>query len=184
MLTIAVVVTVAAAIAVLRGGSLQALAATQVRWLWIVYAAFAVQLGAALWSPDWLGDAGALFIVLGSNAAIGAFLLLNRSLPGTAIAAVGIVLNIVVISANGAMPVSARAIEIANTGRITEESGVKHERLDDDTILPWLADVIPVPPLRTIISVGDIVLALGIGYFVFVRTMSGGRDERPLETTV
>jgi hypothetical protein len=183
MLTIAVVVTVAAAIAVLRGGSLQTLAATPVRWLWIVYAAFAVQLGAALWSPDWLSDAGALFIVLASNAAIGTFLLLNRNLPGTAIAAIGIVLNIVVISANGAMPVSARATEIANTSRITEDAGVKHERLNDDTILPWLADVIPVPPLRTIISVGDVVLALGIGYFVFVRTMSRRRDEQSLETT-
>jgi hypothetical protein len=183
MLTIAVVVILAAAIAVLRGGSLYALAATRVRWLWLIYAAFVVQLGAALWSPDWLGETGALVIVLATNAAIGAFLLLNRNLPGTAIAAVGIVLNIVVISANGAMPVSARAAAIANAADVPEEAGVKHERLDDDTILPWLADVIPVPPFRTIVSVGDIVLAVGIGYFVWARTTAGRRDERSLETT-
>jgi hypothetical protein len=181
MLTIAVVVIVTAAIAVLRGGSLHALAATRVRWLWIVYVAFVVQLGASLWSPDWLTDTGALVVVLGSNTAIAAFLLLNRHLPGTAIAAVGLALNIVVIAANGAMPVSERAVEIAGTGSITEDAGVKHERLDDSTVLPWLADVIPVPLFRTIISVGDVVLAIGIAYFVFAQSMSERRSERPVE---
>jgi hypothetical protein len=182
MLTIAVVVVVTAAVAVLRGGSLQALAATRVRWLWIVYAAFVVQLGAALWSPDWLADIGALLIVLGSNAAIAACLVLNRHLPGTAIAAIGLALNIVVISANGAMPVSERAVEIANTDRISDD-GVKHERLDEDTILPWFADVIPVPPFHTILSVGVVVLACGIAYFIFAQARSRRRDERSLETT-
>jgi hypothetical protein len=34
--------------------------------------------------------------------------------------------------------------------------------LDDATRLPWLADIWPLPPLRSIISIGDVVLAAGL----------------------
>jgi hypothetical protein len=38
----------------------------------------------------------------------------------------------------------------------------KHTLLTEDTRLPWLADVWALPPLRSIISAGDVVLAAGL----------------------
>src|SRR5690606_38717098 len=34
--------------------------------------------------------------------------------------------------------------------------------LTDATALPWLADVIPLPPLKLVVSIGDIVLVAGM----------------------
>jgi hypothetical protein len=49
--------------------------------------------------------------------------------------------------------------------------GVKHEIAGPDTVLPFLGDVIPLPYLSRIISVGDVVLAIGIAILVYRRTM-------------
>ncbi len=111
-------------------------------------------------------------MILATNVLVAAFLAINRWLPGMVLAAVGTVLNVVVIAANGAMPVSLRAAEVA--GIRSTEMGIKHEILDADTVLPWLGDVIPVPGLDALISVGDVVLAMGIAWLVY-RRMTAGR---------
>lgn len=50
-----------------------------------------------------------------------------------------------------------------------------------DTMLGWLADVVPVPPLRTVVSVGDLLLALGVA--VLVAALMRGRP-RPREEVI
>ncbi|MCX8007369.1 MAG: DUF5317 domain-containing protein, partial [Coriobacteriia bacterium] len=50
-----------------------------------------------------------------------------------------------------------------------------HRPLTDDTVAPWLADVIPVPGpkgLRAVVSIGDLLLVAGVGWFLF-RTVRG-----------
>jgi hypothetical protein len=167
---------VAAGVAVLRGGSLDSLAATKFRWTWLLVAGLASQIVLELWSPSWADAAWGLAALLGSNALVAAFLVANARLPGIALAALGMVMNVVVIAANGAMPVSEKALERAGFDGRVGEFGTKHELLDEDTNLPWLADVIPVPG-RTIISLGDVVLALGIAQLVYRQTRgdTGGR---------
>jgi hypothetical protein len=76
---------------------------------------------------------------------------------------------VIVIAANGAMPVSPDAARVADT-EITIE-GIGHEPITDDTVLPWLADVIPLPGLRFVVSPGDVVLALGIGRLAYVQAL-------------
>jgi hypothetical protein len=44
-------------------------------------------------------------------------------------------------------------------------------------VLPWLADVIPLPVLERLISVGDVLLALGIAWLVYARMMEGRREK-------
>jgi hypothetical protein len=70
-----------------------------------------------------------------------------------------------VIAANGAMPVSREAI-LAVSRHPAEVVPGRHRLLTTQDLLPWLADVIALPPLRTVVSVGDVVLAAGVGLLV------------------
>lgn len=154
-----------------RGGSLDGLAATRFRFLWLLFAGFVAQVAFGLWNPPWLSETGELAIVIASNLLVAVFLAANVHLPGTLVAAAGLALNALVIAANGAMPVSLEAADVAGVDRETTDFGIKHEALDDDTALPWIADVIPVPGLSMLISAGDVVLAAGIGWLVYRRTL-------------
>jgi Family of unknown function (DUF5317) len=170
VLTTVIVGVAAALIGVLRGGSLDSLAETKFRAVWLLVLGLVVQLGFGLWSPAWLNETGELAVLLISNAVVALFVLTNRHLPGMLIAGIGLVLNLAVITSNGAMPVSARAAEAAGVTRSLEEAGLKHERLTDDTALRWLGDVIPIRPLKEVLSVGDLFLAIGIGMLVYSQT--------------
>jgi hypothetical protein len=161
---------IVAGVAVMRGGSLERLAATEFKWPWLVGIGLGAQIGLEMWSPDWLDDGIGLVVLLASNALVALFLVLNIRLPGMTLAAIGMILNVIVIAANGAMPVSQRALDKAGYEGKVGDLDRKHELLDDDTVLPWLADVIPLPYLRTIISLGDVVLSIGIAQLVYVRT--------------
>ena len=160
----------AAGVAVLRGGSLESLAATKFRWSGLLFAGLGGQIAIEMWSPEWLDEGAGLAVLLLSNALVAGFLAANVHLPGVALAAIGMALNVIVIAANGAMPVSTRALEKAGFEGDVGDFGTKHELLDEDTRAPWLADVIPVPYARAIISLGDVVLALGIAQLVYRRT--------------
>lgn len=175
----------AVAFAVLRGGSLDRLATTQFRWWWLLAIGLGAQIGVEMWAPDSLGAGGRLAVLLGSNALVAIFLAANHRLPGMIFAAVGLVLNVIVISANGAMPVSTRALESTGFEERIDDLGAKHELLDDDTRLPWLADVIPLPFIRTIISLGDVVLGLGIARLAYSQTReeTGGKHSYRRATT-
>lgn len=177
-MTIALVMAVAAAaVAVLRGGSLDRLAATTFRWLPLLFGALAVQVIALIWDPPWLSEAGALAIVLGSMVGVAVFLTINRHLAGTLIAAVGLTLNVLVIAANGAMPVSAEAARIAGTDP-AEIGGIKHEPMDEDTALRWLGDIIAIPRW-TVISIGDVILGVGLATLTYHRTRHGEHPGAP-----
>jgi Family of unknown function (DUF5317) len=164
----------AAAVAVARGGSLDRLAHTRFIWLPFLLIGLAIQIVYSLLPLDDLSEGRARIVILSSFALVIAFFIANAKLPGMAIAAVGLALNIVVIALNGAMPVSIAAAESAGVSTSFENAGVKHEASNDDTALPFLGDVIPLPGLKEVISIGDIVLALGIAWLVYRRTSGGG----------
>jgi Family of unknown function (DUF5317) len=167
MVTALIVAVLAAFIGLVFGGTFESLVATKVRWLWLVYVGFALQLIALMWSPEWLSGEAEIAVLALTNVPIALFMALNYRLPGMVLAAVGLALNLLVISANGAMPVATGAATGINPA--LEESGVKHEWLNESTELPWLADVIPVRPIGSVLSLGDVLLAAGIGYFVWAQ---------------
>lgn len=175
MLTALVLAVVTGVAARLRGGSLTTLAETTFRWTPLLVAGLVFQIGFLYWDPEWLGERGGLVVVLASNAAVGVWLVANRRLPGLLLAGAGMALNVLVIAVNGAMPVLEASAERAGVAASLEESTAKHERLGDDTVLPWLADVIPVPPFKEVLSVGDVVLALGLCRVVDARMTAGKR---------
>lgn len=165
------VAVVAALYGLVRGGSLEPLARTDFRYPSILFAGLFVQAGFGIWDPAWLPDTGDLVVLLASNAAVVVFLAINRHLPGMLLAALGLALNVVVITANGGMPVSLEAAQLAGLEGDSPNLGIKHEVLGPDTVFPWIADVIPLPGLNIVISVGDVVLAAGIGWLVYKRTL-------------
>lgn len=92
---------------------------------------------------------------------------------GTAVASLGIFLNLVVIAANGAMPVSLAAAKTVGYkgvfGAAVFADGL-HRALTPSTRLAWLSDTIAYaapPPLRSVISIGDLFLAVGV--FILVQ---------------
>ena len=165
-------------VALVGGGSLQGLKDTRFRGLGLIIGSFFVQFTFVLWPPEWLTRASAFAVLLLTQAAVVAFVLLNRRLPGTSLMLVGLALNIIVIAANQAMPVSERAAGLAGTEYLTDQRHVDHglhlrnERLTEDTNLPWLSDVIPLPIVEQVASVGDLILGLGIARLVYKRMKS------------
>lgn len=83
---------------------------------------------------------------------------LNYRLRGATVIAIGIALNLLVIAVNGGMPVSAEAAAAA--GLHVQNDGL-HILLTEWTVLPLLADVLPVAPFRNVYSAGDVLLAIG-----------------------
>lgn len=139
------------------------LAATKFRYPSLVFAGLAAQL-----APSTLvGEDAAFWLVLAGTGAVGIFLLINVRFTGLALAGLGLLLNVAVIASNGGMPVSREAAATATVPISPEQAGVKHEILDEDSVLPFLADAIPVPPFETVLSLGDVLLALGLALFVY-----------------
>jgi hypothetical protein len=82
----------------------------------------------------------------------------NWRLAGTALVAVGGALNLLVVSANGGMPVDAEAAARAGTDVPID---YLHVVASPTTYLPFLADMIPMAIFHSVYSVGDIAIAAG-----------------------
>lgn len=158
------VLAAAIVVSLLRGGRLSHVANADLRLGWLLFVGVAVQVGVDIAAGrDLLPDAGLAgwALLLLSQLLVIAFLVVNRRLPGVWWVAVGLALNAIVMAANRAMPVDPGAIAALGIDGATVPPG-KHTLLTSDTHLPWLADIIPVPWLRSILSIGDLVLAVGL----------------------
>lgn len=100
-----------------------------------------------------------LFVVIG----------LNRRNPAIVLMGAGILLNFIVIAANGGkMPVSAEGLHRAGMDAYIEvlegDDILTHQLADDETRLLFLADIFwfaPPYPRPKVFSVGDVVLGIG-----------------------
>ncbi|MFB5762322.1 DUF5317 domain-containing protein [Paenibacillus medicaginis] len=102
------------------------------------------------------------------------FLWLNRHQPGFLIILIGVFLNFLVMAVNGGrMPVSLTAsyvlgpyyVELLQSGEVIS----KHFMMNDSTRLSFLGDIIPLSapyPRTQVISVGDVVMNVGIFLFI------------------
>jgi hypothetical protein len=127
-----------------------------------------------------LGFAPAVALGLWVAAMCGliALALWNRRWLGLSIAALGIALNVVVIVANGAMPVSLDAIARLDP-TLVPQFDLVHEQLTSETRFQGLADVIAFPGPkwhRGVASPGDFLLSAGAGIFVFAAMRKKSED--------
>ncbi len=171
-----VAVVAAIATSLLRGGRLGAIADREVGRFGLLITGAVLQVAAvvAIRALE-LGPGIAGLLLVGSTVPILLWILVHAWVPGAALVLLGLVANALVIGLNGGMPVSGEAAAVAGLSG-TPPAG-EHVPLTAETVLPALADVIPVPPIRSVISVGDILLAAGL--FPLANHLLGGRRLRP-----
>jgi len=155
------VIAVAILIGWSRGGRLNNLTEIRVRIWWLLIIGFGLQ-AAALFLPSQRHGL-AVAMILASYLPLLLFVWLNRDMAGMWIAGIGILMNFTVIAVNAGMPVMLEAIEVAGGSGIPN-LGARHVLMTEATWLPFLGDVIPLP--ASVISIGDVFLAIGIGVFV------------------
>ena len=101
MLWLALVLFVALAIAVLRGGRLVNLGEIELRSWWLLFLALALQVGTRFLPEDRRWEWWGVAMVLVSFGLLMILVLLNRTKPGMWIAGLGVLMNFLVISLNG-----------------------------------------------------------------------------------
>lgn len=173
-------------VGLMRGGFLQGLsglARMKLRAGWIfpilLLAQMIVYIGQA--KIDWLEQvSGIIFVVIYIAGQV--FLWINRNQKGFKILLAGVFMNFVVIMANGGrMPVSKEMVEISSPESVAMlvegTSNTKHTLMTEVTRFPLFGDVIPITwpyPIPQVISVGDIVMNVGI--FLFLVHLLGTRS--------
>ncbi|MFC0560995.1 DUF5317 domain-containing protein [Halalkalibacter alkalisediminis] len=160
----------------LRRGTLRGLADLNLKYGWV----FPLLLGVQILVFTLQGRvaileqiSGFLFILI---YILGLFFLwVNRENKGFVLLFVGVLLNFIAIAANGGrMPVSYEAAAIALDPFYTEvlKSGLyaKHAMITESTKLGFLGDIIPITspyPKSQVISIGDVIMNIGI--FIFIQ---------------
>ena len=156
----------ALAVGLAIGGRLGALAALRFRAPLLLVAALVTQAGIGLLAPGQRRLGTGL-----AYALVGAWLVRNARHHGGrlgaafAVVAVGWMLNAAPVVLNGAMPVSLRGLQDVGappTVSVSEGHLYKHVLAGPDTALAGLGDVIPLRAVASVISVGDIVMLVGV----------------------
>ncbi len=163
-------------VGLIRGGTLDALVRVYVSRPWMFAATIATLIAGRL-VP---GLHAAAWVV--ATVAIVLFAAANSRLPGVGLLWVGIALNTVVILANGGrMPVSLWGAERAGVPVSELRASAQHTPGDADTVLRPATDVIPLafPNAAAVVSIGDVLVASGIGLFGAVAPV---RARRALES--
>lgn len=155
------------ALGLAAGGRLRRAAAKPLRWPWLVAGAVALY-----WSSSLFGAAQGAVVALGcSYLALIAFAVANLRLVGMAVVLVGLLLNLAVVVANGAMPVDAAAVVaagVADPGQLGSlDLGPARQWQEPGDRLAALGDVVPVAPLNEVVSFGDLIMAAGLGNVAF-----------------
>lgn len=160
------------------GGSMKDLASVRFRLWGLVFLGLGLQLVPVPSRPGNADHVLGVALLVGSYVALLVFVVANLRLPGFWLLAAGFACNLVVVSVNGGMPVSASALRRAAgsdypamAASIRTERGARHHlvRADDDLVA--LADVIPVGwPGPQVLSVGDVVWLLGTVWLLAAAT--------------
>jgi hypothetical protein len=154
------------------GGSLEKLARVPLRgWLIMLVAAAALVLGALIghYGGPVAMAAAVVSVIIATMSAL-VVVLRNWRIEGVPLLAAGLVLNAVVIAANGAMPVSLYAAAragVSGASLVRVDDGA-HEIADGQTRLRPLGDVVPVPlpGHPETVSLGDILIVAGVGLLI------------------
>jgi Family of unknown function (DUF5317) len=174
------IVVLAVATGYVAGGRLRRFEGLEVHWWILVFLALALQAAPlpenSLSTPRLTGT----FALLASYGLLLLFVLVNRWIPGARLMAIGLLLNLLVVGLNAGMPVSPSAVETAggSINEVAEADSPKHHLMDDRDMLGFLGDVVPLPALGIVISVGDVLLYGGVFWFV-VQVMRGRSRENP-----
>ncbi|GEK21812.1 DUF5317 family protein [Cellulomonas xylanilytica] len=163
-----VVPVLAALVLVLRRGGLASLAHVRVRgapWALTGAAVQALRSADPAWASGLLDAAGGALVPLALAVCAVGFAFANARGAGRGVrialvvATVGALSNALATALNGGMPFSvpaARSVGLDVTG------APGHVPIDGSTVLVPLADLVPVPGVAMVFSVGDVLLWVGL----------------------
>lgn len=161
LLPIVLAVLTGLVVGALRRGRLRAIARTRIHHPEFI----AVAIGCSLFvDVSDAGPSGAVALVglIGGIVFAG----LNLHLAGMAVIAVGIAANLLPVALNGAMPVRADALVEAEMVTADELDRVAlsgaRELRNDDTLLAVLGDTYPVRWTGQVVSLGDLIMMVGL----------------------
>lgn len=158
-------VVIGLALGLLARGDLWRVAHLRPRWLPLFSVALVLRIASVTAPGD---DFQRLSYAL-SLWALALVSVANLTLPGARLIAAGIALNSIVVTANGgAMPVASDSVAAAGRNIPLDRL---HLIADADTPLSWLGDIFPVSLLRSVYSIGDVILAGGVVILIF-KTMT------------
>jgi len=158
------------------GGTIDNLINVRLRWLPLLICAAGARFGldAALAAGS-VPDAMRLWLVIVAYVLLTTMLFVNRNLPGLTAAGIGTAANGIAIVVNGGwMPVWKASIDAAGLDSSAMHSSF-HKMITGPVDASFFAhggplvDVIPIPIpiIASVASIGDILLATGLGLFVF-----------------
>ncbi|MBB6451849.1 vacuolar-type H+-ATPase subunit I/STV1 [Salirhabdus euzebyi] len=161
----------------IRRGTLKGIVDLHLKFGWIFPILLLVQFIIYAYqekSPFLGAISGYLFILIYILGLV--FLYLNRSQKGLWLIFIGVFLNFIVMALNGGrMPVSLEASAILDpmyAEALVNGLYAKHAALTESTIFGFLGDVIPITdpyPRDQVISIGDIIMNVGI--FIFIQQL-------------
>jgi Family of unknown function (DUF5317) len=175
-LTIVVLVG-AVAVGYALNGTWVGLTTLRLRWRRMVVAAVLAQTGGAALGILGVTDARRGYVVglAASAVCAAAFCVGNMHVPGVPLVTLGLALNALVVTLNGAMPVSIVAALRAGVPITDIAAGydARHTVAGAGTSLRSLGDVVPLPlPVRPeVVSAGDVLVASGLGELVVMGMM-------------
>jgi MFS transporter, DHA3 family, macrolide efflux protein len=158
----------------LAGGSLSNLVSVRLRWMAAIFAALLVRYSTELLIARGfaLADALRLPLFAGALTLLLAALWMNRRQPGMSLAFVGILSNTLAIVANaGRMPILLQSLEAVGLTEADARTPFHAViRATDPNFLRQLGpltDIIPIPLVQDVASIGDVFLGLGLAFFLF-----------------
>ncbi len=168
------------------GGRLSALVNARLRYAILLFAAIALRFGTQLLISRGVDLADQLRVPLFATAfaMLIVTMWLNRRSPGMLVVLVGVAFNATAILVNGGhMPVWLPAVTAAGLAP-TELDPTYHVALPMDLGTDFLlmagplGDIIPFPAplLPNVVSVGDVLISVGLGWFVFATLRWGDPD--------
>jgi len=150
------------AIGLVTGGRLRHLAGHQLRSVWLLATGVVVLAGSDRLAH---GPAATVAALVGYGCLV-AVAVVNPTVIGMGVVAVGLAANALVIGVNGGMPVHRDAVVAARMADPSQVAflsyGPLHHEERPGGHLGLLDDRIPVPELHQVLSFGDLVLGVGV----------------------
>ena len=164
MLVLAVAVILALIIPAVTGGSYTRLLDVQWRFGPLLFLGLGIQIFLEYYDlPVRYWHNWGFGLLVASYVLVLAFAARNLVIKGMGIVLIGISCNALVIVANQGMPVKIPASWMGDTNSEWVEPTVKHHPQQPDDRLRFLSDIIVLDePWNTVISFGDLILAVGL----------------------
>lgn len=177
-------IIIALIVGLFRGGNFKGLADMKLKHAWVFPLLLLIQIIVYLIQNHiaFIGSSSNFVFMLVYIAGL-YFLWVNRAHSGFFIILIGVLLNFIVMAANGGrMPVSIEASSVLDPlfiEALKSDLYGKHAAITEVTRLAFLGDIIPLSapyPREQVISIGDVIMNVGV--FFFIQYLMLGEKEK------